>query len=140
ALEVFGTAILAIAAGQVDAPEIVVAQRQLAKNVLHRFTDEAGHTGGVLRLDQASLRLRHAEQVHDELARDDPVDRAIPQHRRNAFVVDAPLLVEAARVEQVDGGCAQLRLCAEPAAHAARDDAGEPMEIEAAAATGEPVR
>ena len=35
ALEVFGTAILGIAAGQVDAPEIIVAEWQLAKHVLH---------------------------------------------------------------------------------------------------------
>ena len=84
--------------------------------------------------------MRHAEQIHYELARDGPVDRAIPQYRRDALVVDASLLIEAARVEQVDGGRAQLRLGAEPATHAARDDAGETVKIEAAAATGEPVR
>ena len=129
-----------VAAGQVDTPEIILCKRQLAEYVLHRFANEAGDTARVLGLDKSTLRMWHAEQVHDELARDRPVDGLVPQGWRDAFIVDATLLVEVTRIEQFERRSAQSRLGAEPGSRCARDEPGQSVEIEAAGSAREPVR
>ena len=77
-LQVLRTASARVEAAQVQTPEVVMRQRQLAKDIVNRVTHEARDALSVLAFDLDALRSGHAEHRQRYLPPQHPVDQLAP--------------------------------------------------------------
>ena len=100
-LEVFRAALRCVAAGHIDPPEIIVAQRQPGEHRLDAILQEAVDSARILRFNLESLGMRHAEERENGVAAHGESHRFGPETLADVPVVDLLLLGDGRAVEQV---------------------------------------
>src|SRR5690242_11511198 len=129
--QILGATGARIAAVQVEAPEVVIPDRELAEHVFERFPHVTRNATRMLGLDLAPLRMRNTQQAQGELTRQRPAEGRSPHRRGDALVINRALLIQRAGAEQRADVVTQARPDSEISLEGGGHEARKPMEIEA---------
>ncbi len=129
-LQVLGTGLAGIATRQVDAPEIVVAERTKGHDAVEARPKEAGEPSRVI-VDHSSLRAGYSQEREDARAPDETQETVSEQGPAHLGVVEAKLLLDALGVENPVHRLSYSSPVVDPELHGEGNQAGGAAVVEA---------